>query len=175
MTRSAINPLPAYFDRYIVQYDENTTLSAAIQASIHDLNTLSLDAWKALGSRVYAPNKWTLKDILQHIIDTERIFCYRALSFARGDQQRLPSFDEDAFALNTTANDRSFEDLIGELQSLHVATKALFDSFSPDMLFKTGIGFKGEYSVGAIGFTLPGHQKWHFKVIEERYMPLLGS
>lgn len=173
MKRSEINPLPAYFDRYILQYDENTTIVQAIQMSIDELDTLPLDQWKALGSKVYAPNKWTLKDILQHIIDVERIFAYRAMSFARGETQRLPSFDEDAYALNTDANNRPFEDLIAELKIIHESTKVLFQSFLPDMLLKTGIGFKGEYSVAAIGFTLPGHQKWHFRIIEERYMSLL--
>jgi hypothetical protein len=173
MKQSDIRPLPEYFGRYIVQYDENVTIQEAIQQSIDDLDTLPLDAWKALGSRVYAPNKWTIKDILQHLSDVERIFCYRALSFARGDTQRLPSFDEDNFAINTTANARSFEDLIAELKRVHISTMDLFNSFTPEMLLKTGIGFKGEYSVGAIGFVLPGHQLWHFKIIEERYLPLL--
>jgi hypothetical protein len=173
MKRNEINPLPTYFDRYILQYEENTTLLEAIQISIDELDTLPLDQWKALGSQVYAPNKWTIKDILQHIIDVERIFSYRAMSFARGEEQRLPSFDEDAYALQTDANNRPFEDLIAELKIVHYATKALFQSFTPEMLLKTGIGFKGEYSVAAIGFTLAGHQLWHFKIIEERYMPLL--
>lgn len=173
MKRSEINPLPNYFDRYILQYDENTTIADAIQMSIDELDTLPLNQWKALGSQVYAPNKWTLKDILQHIIDVERIFAYRAMSFARGETQRLPSFDEDAYALQTNANNRPFEDLIAELKIVHASTKAMFDSFTPEMLLKTGIGFKGAYSVAAIGFTLAGHQKWHFKIIEERYMPLL--
>ena len=173
MKRSEINPLPNYFERYILQYDENTSISEAIQMSIDELDTLPLDQWKALGSQVYAPNKWTVKDILQHIIDVERIFSYRALSFARGEEQRLPSFDEDAYALQTDANNRPFEDLITELKIVHASTKVLFQSFTRGMLLKTGIGFKGAYSVAAIGFTLAGHQKWHFKIIEERYMPLL--
>ena len=173
MKRSEINPLPNYFDRYILQYDENTTILEAIQMSIDELDNLPLEQWKALGSQVYAPNKWTLKDILQHIIDVERIFSYRAMSFARGEAQRLPSFDENTYALNTDANNRSFEDLIEELKIVHASTKVLFQSFTPEMLLKTGISFKGEYSVAAIGFTLAGHQKWHFKIIEERYIPLL--
>ncbi|MBL7816965.1 MAG: DinB family protein [Saprospiraceae bacterium] len=175
MKRSKINPLPNYFDRYILQFDSETTILEAIQKSIDDLDTLPFDEWEALGSRVYAPNKWTIKDILQHITDTERIFSYRAMCFARGETQSLPSFSEDDYALSTSsaANSRSFEDLIDELKIVHQSTKALFASFTPEMLQKTGVGFKGEYSVASIGFTLPGHQIWHFRVIEERYMPLL--
>jgi hypothetical protein len=175
MKRSEINPLPTYFDRYIIQYEGNTTISEAIQKSIDDLDTLPLDKWKALGSQVYAPNKWTLKDILQHLIDTERIFTYRALAFARGDEQQLPPFDEDAYAASGDGNNRTFKDLLAELKWVHQSTKALFDSFSTDMLHKKGMGFKGEYSVASIGFTLAGHQKWHFKIIEERYLLLLNK
>ena len=173
MKRSDINPLPEYFGRYIIQYKENTTILEAIQASIDELDALPLDKWQALGSKVYAPNKWTIKDILQHLIDTERIFGNRALAFARGDRQLLPPFSEDDYAANTIANTRPFADLIAELKLVHLSTKALFQSFTVDMLNQKGIGFKGEYSVASIGFTLPGHQRWHFNIIEEKYLPLL--
>jgi DinB superfamily len=175
MKRSEINPLPAYFDRYIIQFDENTTILEAIQRSIDELDAIPLDQWKALGSRVYAPNKWTLKDILQHLIDTERIFAYRALAFARGEKQPLPSFDEDGYAAATDANARTFEDLMTELRLSHLSTQALFKSFTTEMLHKKGMGFKGEYSVASIGFTLAGHQRWHFKIIKERYLPLFEN
>jgi DinB superfamily len=173
MKRSEINPLPEYFGRYIIQYGENTSILEAIQLSIDELDAIPLDKWKALGSKVYAPNKWTLKDILQHLIDTERIFGYRAVAFARGDTQQLPPFSEDDYAANTVANTRSFEDLIAELKMVHYSTRALFKSFTPEMLNRKGMGFKGEYSVAAIGFTLPGHQRWHFKIIEDKYLSLL--
>jgi hypothetical protein len=173
MKSSEINPLPNYFDRYIKMYDAETRILDAIQMSIDELDAIPLDKWKALGSKVYAPNKWTLKDILQHLIDTERIFGYRAVAFARGDTQQLPPFSEDDYAANTAANTRTFEDLIAELKMVHYSTKALFKSFTTEMLLKSGMGFKGAYSVGAIGFTLPGHQRWHFKIIEDKYLPLL--
>lgn len=173
MKRSELKNLPEYFDRYINKCDD-VELLVAMQTSIDELNNAPLEKWKALGDTVYAPGKWTLKDMLQHLIDTERVFCYRALSFARGDIQQLPSFDEDGFSSAAQANNRTLESLIEELQLSHRSAKSLFESFTPEMLNRTGMGFKGAYAVASIGFILPGHQRWHLGVLEEKYLPLLS-
>lgn len=172
MKRSELKSLPEYFDRYINQCDD-VELLEAIQISIEELENAPIVQWIALGDRTYAAGKWTVKDILQHLIDTERIFCYRALAFARGESKSLPSYDEDSYATAAEANNRTLESLIKELKISHQSTKALFESFTPAMLEKMGKGFKGEYSVASIGFILPGHQRWHFGIIAERYFPLL--
>lgn len=172
MKRSELNPMPEYFDRYINLCDD-VELTEALQTSINELDQFPLDTWKALGDRVYAPGKWTVKDILQHLTDTERIFTYRALAFARGETQAMPMFDEDGYAISAAATKRSMESLVEELRSVHVSFKALYASFSPEVLAKTGIGFKGPYSVASIGFCMAGHQRWHLKVLEEKYYPLV--
>jgi DinB superfamily len=172
MKRSELNPLPEYFDRYINKCDDVELLDA-IQMSIEELNSLPLDKWNALGNTVYAPGKWTVKDILQHLVDTERIFSYRALAFARNETQPLPSFSEDEYAVSASANNRTIEDMVNELRITHLAVKSLYESFTPAMLNKRGKGFKGEYSVASIGFILPGHQRWHLDVLKEKYYPLL--
>jgi len=174
MKRSDIYPLPEYFDRYINQCDD-VEIAVAIQMSIDEVNDFPLEKWKALGNRVYAPGKWTVKDILQHLIDTERIFMYRVLAFARGENQSMPSFSEDEYATAAAAVNREVESLVEELKAVHLSLKALYDSFTPAMLDKIGKGFKGEYSVASLGFMLPGHQRWHLKVLEEKYYPLLGE
>ena len=97
MKRSELNPLPEYFDRYINKCDD-VGISQAIQTSINELDRIPLAKWEWLKDKTYAPGKWTVKDILQHLIDTERIFMYRALAFSRGEMQLLPSFDEDKYA-----------------------------------------------------------------------------
>lgn len=173
MTRSQLNPMPVYFDRYINLADD-VSLSEALDISLKELENAPVDKWAALGDRVYAPGKWTVKDLLQHIMDTERVFCYRALSFARGEREVKP-FDEDKYGMNAQAGRRSLTDLLEEAILIRKATNALFRSFSPDMLATMGLGFKGEYSVHSIGFIIAGHQRWHFKVIEERYFPLLNE
>lgn len=171
MTRSQLYPLPDYFDRYINLADDVPVLTS-LEISLKELETAPVDNWTALGDRVYAPGKWTVKDLLQHIVDTERVFCYRALSFARGEREVKP-FDEDLYAASARADRRSLADILEEAVLVRRASLALFRSFTDDMLAKTGKGFKGDYSVHAIGFILAGHQRWHFKVIEDRYFPLL--
>lgn len=173
MKKSDINPMPEYFDRYI-NLAADLELNEALQISLAELDNLPSEQWKAIGDKVYAAGKWTIKDILQHIIDTERIFSYRALCFARGETVQLPSYDEASYAQNTNALGRTLEDLIAELKTVRSSLIALYQSFTPEMLLKTGLGFKGIYSVLSIGFIMAGHQRWHFKIIEERYLPLVG-
>lgn len=172
MTRSQINPMPEYFDRYINMADD-VELKTAFKISLQELENAPTDKWKALGNKTYAPNKWTVKDILQHLTDTERVFSYRALSFARGEKKVMP-FDEENFGKMAHANNRTIEDLLEEAILVRKSTIKLYETFTNEMLNETGIGFKGEYSVLAIGFIFPGHQRWHFKVLEEKYYPLLN-
>lgn len=174
MKRSQLPFLPEYFDRYILLCDDGT-INDAIQTSIDELDQIPLDLWDPLGETTYASGKWTIKDILQHLIDTERVFTYRALAFARNEIQLLPSFSENEYAGQADASRRSLTSLIAELRCLHQSTKAMFDSFTPEMLLKKGMGFKGEYTVASIGFIQPGHQRWHFEAIEKNYLPLLQT
>ena len=111
MKRSDIQPLPEYFDRYINLADD-IELIDALEKSLDNLNKLPLDKWNAIGDKVYAPGKWTIKDIVQHITDTERIFSYRALRFARNDSTKLPGFEESDFAREAKASRRSLTDLL---------------------------------------------------------------
>jgi len=168
MKKSDINPMPEYFDRYINLADD-VELKEALAISAEELTHLPLERWKAIGDKVYAPGKWTIKDILQHMIDTERIFAYRALCFARGEAARMPSFDEEEYGRNTNANQRTLEDLIEELKINRASFIALYNSFTDEMILRTGLSFKGTYSVLAIGFITVGHQRWHFNAIKERY------
>lgn len=172
MKRSQLTPMPEYFDRYINKCDDVSILDA-IQTSIDELDNFPVDKWKALGDRVYAPGKWTVKDILQHLIDTERIFTYRALAFARGEAETLPPYDEDSYAALAGANSRTLEDLVEELRLVHVSFLKMFASFDDDALARMGKAFRGKYSVAAIGFCMPGHQRWHMDILAERYYPLL--
>ncbi|HNR20996.1 MAG TPA: DinB family protein [Bacteroidia bacterium] len=173
MIRSQINPMPEYFDRYINMTDD-VDLATAFKISLHELDNAPIEKWKALGNKTYAPGKWTVKDILQHLTDTERVFSYRALSFARGEKT-VTSFDEENYGRQANANNRTLEDLLEEALIVRKSTMKLYETFTTEMLKKVGIGFKGEYSVLAIGFIFPGHQRWHFKVIEDKYYPLLNE
>ena len=118
----------------------------------------------------YAEGKWTIKDIIQHIIDTERIFAYRALRISRNDKTPLPGFEENDFVENTNANDRNIQDLLAEFSAVRHSNLFLFKSFSEEQLKRIGTASNASISVRAIGFIIIGHQKHHQKVFQERYL-----
>lgn len=118
----------------------------------------------------YANDKWTIKELIQHLIDSERVFCYRALCFSRGDKTDLPGFDQDLFVVNSRAQDRDYDELLDEMQLLRKGTIQLFNSFTKEDLVKLGSGSGSIISVRALGMVMAGHQKHHLEVIKERYL-----
>ena len=122
-----------------------------------------------LGYR-YQPNKWTIREIIQHLMDAERVFIYRALRFARNDKTNLPGFDENNYVDECNGNNRSITDLLNEYVALRKNTIALFKSFNKEMLMRSGFANNAEMSVRAIGFVIVGHEKHHVEVIKERYL-----
>ena len=118
----------------------------------------------------YAEGKWTLKELLQHLIDCERIFCFRALAIARKDPANLPGFEEDDYAAASAANRRSWASLGEEMKTLRISTKQLFASFSEEMLEAKGKFNNNEGQVKKLGFIILGHTVHHVRVAEERYL-----
>ena len=118
----------------------------------------------------YAEDKWTIREVLQHIIDTERVFCYRALSIARKHATTLPSFDENMFAQHSHANDRNWHSLVHELCTVRSATEALFNSFNDEQYHASGAVSDYEVSVLALGYIIAGHLYHHLHIIRERYL-----
>ena len=169
MKKSDINQAPNYFDTYLNKV-EDIELMDALKQSISELDNLDLEALEKKADYAYAEGKWTIKDIFQHIIDTERIMSYRALTFARNDDTQLPGFDENLYAQNVSTKKRSLRSLILELKLVHKSSMAMFKSFDKKALKRKGIMFKSEIAVLAVGFIIAGHQKHHLQVIKERYM-----
>ena len=159
---------PEYFGKYISQVEEDD-LGEAFKNQFSKIIALlgSIDETKA--GHAYAPAKWTLKELLQHIIDGERIFDYRALCFARNETISLPSFDENLYAENSDANRRSWESLSNEFINVRRSTEDLYKSFSDKMLQHTGIA-NNKTSVLSMGFITVGHVTHHIKVIKEKYL-----
>lgn len=118
----------------------------------------------------YEAGKWTPKEILLHLVDSERMFVFRALSFARTEDAVLPGFDENEFAANSNANERSMQDLLNEFSSVRDATIAMFRSFSDDTLKRKGTANNSVLTVRAAGFLICGHEIHHRDVISERYL-----
>jgi hypothetical protein len=117
----------------------------------------------------YAEGKWTIKDIIQHLIDTERVFSYRALRFARKDSTELPGYDENLYADTANGSERKLQEMLTELALVRQSTIMLFKSFSAESLLYTGIASNNVASVRALGFIIIGHQNHHMKIFKERY------
>ncbi|MGR3812359.1 DinB family protein [Jiulongibacter sp. NS-SX5] len=165
--------LPNFFDRYIKKVDDLPLMAALLQYTPAAILS-EMDQLLALGDQVYAPGKWTIKTMIQHMIDTERIMTYRALCISRNESGMLPGFNEDDYAENSDANERTLHDLLEEWTVVRNASLHLFDSFSEEMLQRKGNANGLEISVLAIGFVLCGHPIHHAQIIKERYYPLLG-
>jgi len=172
MKRSEIAHLPEYFERYI-NLTEDVDINKALELYGHDYLEPERHQLEQLGNRVYAPGKWTVNDIMQHLVDTERIFAYRALRISRSDTTPLPGYDENFYAEHTNAANRTLEDLMMEFELVRASTIMLFKSMSPGMLPKEGTCTGKQMSVLALGFTMVGHVIHHVNVLKERYYPLL--
>ena len=118
----------------------------------------------------YAEGKWTIREVLQHLIDAERVFTYRALRLARKDGTPLPGFDENQWARNAQAVTREWKDLVNEFEAVRTATEFLFGSFHEDQLQFTGTASNHEINTLALGYIIAGHVNHHMKVMEERYL-----
>lgn len=160
---------PIYYQKYI-DLVPTENLIEALQANQKSTLDFMLSFPSAKENYQYAEGKWAPKQVLLHIMDGERIFNYRALAFARGEQQSLPGFDENNYAANDNAANRSFESIIEEYKILRADTICLFKNFSETQLTKIGMANNNPVSVRAIGFFTVGHETHHLNVIRERYL-----
>ena len=160
---------PPYFSTYIdkVKEDNVTDAFRNQQAVVNDFFD-GIPAEKT--NEGYAPGKWTLKELLQHIIDAERIFAYRSLCIARKEALSLPGFDENEYAANSQANSRSWKSIIEEMKQVRRSTELLFESFSDEMINQSGLSNNNKITVNALGFIVAGHLVHHVAVIKERYL-----
>jgi uncharacterized damage-inducible protein DinB len=118
----------------------------------------------------YAEGKWTIKEILGHLVDDERIYVYRALRFARNDSTELPGFDQDHFARYSDANQRDIEDLLDEFTLVRQSSIAFFNSLDDAALIRTGVAEGNRASVRALAYHIAGHELRHMNIIRERYL-----
>jgi uncharacterized damage-inducible protein DinB len=164
------NEYAAYYGTYIASVDSNADLIEELEISVHRLIKFVQNIPMDKFDYRYAEGKWTIKDILQHLIDAERIFAYRALRFARKDATPLASFEENDYVDQAHGNQRSIQDLLTEVAVVRQATLSLFKSFSEEDLLRIGIASDNPMSVRAVGFVIIGHQNHHQRVFQERYL-----
>ena len=169
MSRPTPGTYPAYFENYISKVLANTVLEALEKYGVDVIERFkAIPADKA--SYAYAEGKWTLKEMLQHIIDTERIFAYRAVAIARKETIGLPGFDENSYAANSKANSRNWDSLLEEFSAVRNATDLLLTSFDEEQLSQQGTTNNNPTTVNAIAFIIYGHILHHLNIINERYL-----
>lgn len=164
------NEYAPFYKTYINTVKNNVELIDLLKDSINQLITVLTDLPEEKQMYAYSEGKWTIKEIVQHLIDTERILSYRALRFSRNDATPISGFDESWYAENSNGNERSYKDLLKELKLVRKSTIMLFKSFSEEMLLFSGTANDSEITVRALGFVIAGHQLHHLNVIKERYL-----
>jgi hypothetical protein len=172
MKRSDIKTMPESQSTNIHEVEDIEVVEALKKYGKHYIEP-EREKLIALGNKVYAPGKWTAKDIIQHLIDAERVFSYRALRFARNDKTLLPGFEENDYAAIAGASKRTMEDLLDEYYLVRESSIKMFNSFTDEMLMREGVIPSGNVSVLAIGFIMPGHTIHHLNVIRNRYYRLI--
>ena len=169
MTNVDLSRVPPFYHKYISFVSEND-LDSAFKKHQADfislLKKISSDQW----DHRYAEGKWSVKELVQHVIDAERIFCYRALRFARKDKTELHGFDEGKFAAASKADKRTREDLLDELATVQKSSAQLFASFDEDQLDQQGTANGSSVYVKALGYIITGHALHHQNILTERYI-----
>lgn len=167
--RPDLSRVGSWYHNYINLVPEDELSQAFIKESIsfvRFLETIPADKYDYR----YAEGKWTIKEVLQHIIDSERVFAYRALRFARKDATPLPGFDENKFAAAAKADTRNWDKLVEEFKVVRRSSELLFNSFDEEQLDSNGIASNSPNYVLAVGFIIIGHAIHHQKIVKERYL-----
>jgi hypothetical protein len=168
MPRPDLSRVPGFYHKYINLVKEDDLTTAFTNQSISMFSFFG-SIPEAKHDFAYAEGKWTVKELLQHMLDAERVFVYRALTFSRKDENKLPGFDENAWTPQSNAAARNWKDIIEEFTSLRKSTELMFGSFSAEQLNSTGIANNNPVYVLALGFITIGHCDHHIGILKERY------
>jgi hypothetical protein len=170
-SRPAAGEYAAALADYVASIREDEDVQAVLAGQLDQVQARLVSVPKSRGDYRYAPGKWTLKDVVGHLSDTERVFAYRALSIARGDTIPLPSFDDQAWVVEVGAEDRTLADMVDEWSHVRRATLDLFWHLPPAAWSRRGTANNEPTSVCALAYVIAGHTRHHLEVVESRYLP----
>ncbi|PJA99075.1 MAG: DNA damage-inducible protein DinB [Ignavibacteriales bacterium CG_4_9_14_3_um_filter_30_11] len=169
MSRPSKNDYAEYYHKYIQEIDGDNifeVLEKQLNATLNLFKNISEDK----GNYSYAAGKWSIKEVIGHCIDTERIFAYRALCIARGEKKSLPGMEQDDYAKKGEFNRRTLKNLLNEYELVRKSNIILFNSFQEKVLQNRGIASDNEVTVLGLMFIIAGHELHHIKVIKEKYL-----
>jgi hypothetical protein len=168
-TRPEVGEYAPSFADYVDRIAEDEDVVAVLVTQLDQVLAHLGRIPEARGDYRYAPDKWSIKEIVGHLCDTERVFAYRALRIGRGDTTPLPSFDDQAYVAEVRAGDRTLADLATEWGDVRRATIALFGHLPADAWHRLGTASDQPISVRALAYIIAGHVRHHLQVLEERY------
>ena len=161
---------PSYASMYIRLLPDDGLLLEHLQSNFVAMKELILSLPGEKLNYRYAAGKWTIKEILVHIVDDERIYAYRALRFARNDKTELPGFEQDDYAMASHANERSIESIFEEYKAVRDSTIALFNALPEDVFLRMGTADNKKATVRALAYHIAGHELHHMNIIKEKYL-----
>lgn len=170
MARPSIGDYASFYQAYIAKTEGCDSVTALIERYSNEINAFIISIPDEKAHYAYAENKWTVNDLLQHMIDAERIFTYRALTFARKDDKNLPGFDENEYAATANANGRTLQSLKEEFTAVRKSTDTFFVSLTEEQLQTQGKANNNPVTVNAIAFITFGHVLHHIQILKERYL-----
>jgi len=159
-----------YFNYYVSLVNDTDDVIYALERSHKKTNELLDLVTEENGNYTYAEGKWSIKELLVHMIDTERIFCNRALRIARNDKTDMPGYDHDTYVKFSGANERRLCEICKEFNEVRESTVSLFKSFTPEMLERSGTANGNSLTVLAVGYVIAGHEMHHLNILEEKYL-----
>lgn len=167
--RPAETDYAPYYKNYIDKIKGDKILDILNQQT-KELQNILNSFPESKGNHTYADGKWTVKEVIGHMMDTERVFAFRAFSIARGEKQPLPGFEQDDYVIEGKFNSRNLFDLVYEYRLMRESNLLLFRSFDNEMLSKRGIASGYEVTVNALLYMIAGHTKHHLELLREKYL-----
>jgi DinB superfamily len=169
MTRPQVNEAATYYSRYI-DLISGDDIVATLKSQLEDTKLFLTNISEEQSLKSYAPGKWTIRQMLNHVNDTERVFASRAFWFARGFPDALPSFDQDICVQAAGANDVLWTDLKNEFTNIRQSTISFFENLPTEAWMRTGVASNYPFTVNALSYIIAGHVAHHCNVIQERYL-----
>lgn len=169
MKRPEPSEYAPYYGRYIERVPEGPIVDV-LRTQIRGTLDLLRSVPEAKGEYRYAPGKWTIKEVVGHVVDGERVFGYRALRFGRGDTTQLPGFEQDDYVRQGGFDARTLRHLTDELEAVRRATVQLFEGFGEESWSRKGIASSNPVSVLALAYIIAGHEIHHLKILREQYL-----
>jgi uncharacterized damage-inducible protein DinB len=166
--RPSVKDYAPYYKGYIDKI-KGDDINYILHEQLTSISDFFKNVSEEKGNYAYAEGKWSVKEVLGHMIDTERVFAYRALCIARGEKQSLPSIEQDDYVKEGSFNKRGLKDLVNEITLVRKANLVLFDSFSEKELNRRGIASNNEVTVRALLFIIAGHAMHHITILREKY------